>query len=245
MINTLYQANLFSDFREIDVTPNNMMRLMNALKDFELLPSTYQELNPAISPTPITRPRFASVNEEWIISIGSYCMNIDKNPVDAVASNMSDINGFIDTASHMIQIITEEFGKIGKRVSLVTNGLLDEMSEEELNNAYNKIISNPLEFYKEDIPMEWNVRSANRTKYIINDIQEPVNVVTNIGRVKGRMLKGDSVIDIERVNLEFDINTVASNEDMRLAGSSVSQFLKEAAQTRETIISQVERVINE
>ncbi|PFD55832.1 hypothetical protein [Bacillus thuringiensis] len=245
MINTFYQANLFADFREIDVTPNNIMRLMNTLKDFGLLPSTYQELNPAISSTPITRPKFSSINEEWVISIGSNCINIDKNPVDAVASNMTDIQDFIRIASHMLQLIIEEFGKNGKRVSLVTNALLDEMPEEQLNSIYNRIVSNPLEFYKENIPMEWNVRSANRVNYTINNAEEQVNVITNMGRVKGRMLKGDSVVDIERISLEFDINTVASNEDTRLSGSSVSKFLQEAVETRGKIISQVERVINE
>lgn len=240
--NYFFQLAIFGDFSDITATPDVSIRALDSLREFSLLPNTFSEITPP-NPVPVTRLRFSSVQNEWSVNIGVSRIFIEQSLFDTQTSQM-EIESFSQQSVGMLEKLLSEFNKTGTRISFVANGLLREMSPEELQNAYIRLVR-PIEFYANTPPFEWSVRSASRVDYLVLDTTETVNLITTVGRVHGTMRRANVMVGLDRLSLNFDINTIPENRNSRMSIESVRSFLSQAIHSQNTLIAQVEDLLHE
>jgi hypothetical protein len=240
--NLVYQINFFSDFNNIVVSAETTMKLFSIFKEFDLLPSTFHEFNPNNN-IAIPRPKFSSVNNEWGVLIGTQKVTIEKTKVSNELEPGS-INDFVEKALEIFSTFLKEYNTKGFRISLITESFLPEMGPAKLNEIYENW-AKPLPFYEGNPPFEWNFRSVGKVNYSISNESEKINVITNLSRVQGHMILNNAPKEFDRVKVDFDINTVAQNNNSRFTLKSVEEFLEQAVNTQSSLISEVEGVISE
>lgn len=241
-LNLFYQVNIFGDFSHVDVSPENIYKIMTLFRDYNLVPNNFQEFNPTINPSPVVRPSFSSINGEWIIEIASSRLKIQQNSISATSINTSEILSFIEKTAQMIELFLSEFPVNSHRVSLASKTLFSSISEERLNDIY-PMLTNAIPFYQESVPFEWNMRSVGRVNYELNGNPESINVISDISRVQGEMVQNNQVSEFDRIGIDFDINTLAENQTGRFNYSPIHEFLIASAKTRDEIMKQVELII--
>ena len=112
------------------------------------------------------------------------------------------------------------------------------MKTEESERAYNNLF-NPIPFYADKRPFEWDYRSASQSICNINKKQELINIITTIKRSKGHIFIGTTLENIDRVFLDFDINTINENDVYRFYGKSLKAFFNNAIKVRTEIENQL------
>lgn len=237
-----YQASFFVKATDIIPSPEVISTLLNMFSDKGFLPTTFQEIGPQ-SPSPQVRLRLNSKNNEWGINFASHRIDIEKNPVVAAGKNVGDVETFTKEAKDFFSRILGHFKKKGHRLSIITSGMLKEMAHKELLEVYKKLFR-PLPFYERDMPFEWKCRCVARSEKHIKESSEPLNVITNINRVKGKLFDSTSYTpEFERIEVIFDINTIAEKEDARFNAESFNDFFNSALDIRSDILNQIRKVI--
>lgn len=238
-----YQASLFLNASEIVPSPDVISALLNIFRDKGFVPTTFQEIGPQ-SPTPRVRLRLNSPNNEWGINFATHRLDIEKNPVVAAGKNIGKINAFVDDVIDFIGRILSHFNKKGRRLSIITSGMLKEMSNERLDSIYNKLFR-PLPFYRQTLPFEWNYRSAVRSVIKIDNYDEEINVITSINRVRGQLMEPQHITKFDRIQVAFDINTLAEKDTDRFSVESLKEFFEGALNVRTKIIKEIKEMIDE
>lgn len=240
-INIKYQASVFAHLNEITPTTDNTMKLLNAFKDYGYLPGTFQEIGPS-GPSPVLRLRFSSTDKEWNINIATHRIDIDRNFIGGLNTDFDNIVNFTNTASKIFEIIFKVFPRKGYRISLNTNSLIKEMEPERLESIYKKL-TKPIKFYDSNNPKEWNIRSVSKNNYDVSGLDESFNIITNVGRVQGQLVKDNNINEFDRISIDFDINTSGISKDTRFEKSHMESFYNNAIHIRETILADIERAI--
>ena len=233
-----YQASFFGNLADISPTPEVISNLLMLFKDKNLLPSTFQEIS-VHTPQPQTRLRLSSQNNEWTLNFATHRLNIEKNATDPKGQNLGTTEEFAEQAHELFNRILTEFKKKGNRISLITSGLLKEMPQEKLADIYDKLFK-PIPFYGDNPPFEWNTRSVARMTLEINGIQESINVITDINRVRGELMQPDNILEFDRIGIGFDINTIQENQETRFSVDAIGSFFSGANEIRNQILKDVE-----
>lgn len=237
-----YQASLFLNASEIVPSPDVISPLLNIFRDKGFVPTTFQEIGPQ-SPTPHVRLRLNSPNNEWGINFASHRLDIEKNSVVAAGKNIGEVEVFVDEVIDFIGRILGHFNKIGRRLSIITSGMLQEMSNERLDSIYDKFFR-PLPFYRQALPFEWNYRSAVRSAIKIKNHDEKINVITSINRVRGQLMEPQRITKFDRIQVAFDINTLAEKDTDRFSVELLKEFFEGALNVRATIIKEIKETID-
>lgn len=238
-----YQASFFVKATDIIPSPEVISILLNMFSDKGFLPTTFQEIG-LQSPSPQVRLRLNSKNNEWGINFASHRIDIEKNPVVAAGKNVGDVETFVKETKDFFSRILGHFRKKGHRLSIITSGMLKEMTHKELLEVYTKLFR-PLPFYEQNMPFEWKCRSVAKSEKHIKKTG-PLNVITNINRVKGKLFDPTNYApEFERIEVSFDINTIPENEDARFNAESFNDFFSSALDIRSDILNQIRKVIYE
>lgn len=237
-----YQASFFVNATDIIPSPEIISALLNMFSDKGFLPTTFQEIGPQ-GLSPQARLRLNSENNEWGINFASHRINIEKTLVVA-GRKIGDVETFAKDAKDFFSRILGHFNKRGHRLSIVTSGVLQEMTHEQLAEIYTKLFQ-PIPFYEQAIPFEWNSKSASRSEMHIGESLEPINVITGINRVSGQLAESTSVTKFDRILVAFDINTRAENDDNRFTAESLNDFFANALQVRSAILDQIRSIVYE
>lgn len=241
-IHSKYQAIFFTNASDIVPSPEIISNVLTMFRDMELLPSTFQELSGnSVAMQP--RIQLNNSNNEWVILFGSNRILIEKNPTPPSSRNMGEIEDFVGQAVDILLRISSHFKLKGNRLSLISSGMFEQMSGELLGQIQTKLFNN-IPFYNREPPNEWNYRNASRWHGLkINDITEPLNVISSINRVRGQFNEPIGVTPFDRIEISFDINTESDNTDNRFSGDSLNEFFMYVIKLRNEIIAQIEGVI--
>lgn len=241
-LNSKYQLGVFINADELIPTAEVFTTLLGLFTDKGFLPTTIQELQPNMN---ILQPkvRLTTPGGEWNLTASSNRLDIEKTPTSIAAENMQSLEDFAAEASEMACRVMEKYNKKANRLALVTFGFLPEMRAEELENVYKKLFQQPT-FFKTNPPFEWNYRSASKDKIDINNKNEIFNVITSFNRVKGRLQDQSRVIDFDRIEANFDINTQAETTEYRFECKDIPDFCQKAIAARKSLISEFENLIN-
>jgi hypothetical protein len=109
----------------------------------------------------------------------------------------------------------------------VTNYLLEEMDKSEFNKVYNKL-NNPINIYKKNDIVDWNNRTVTRLPIHIGKLEETLNVISLIRRLKDTLRFNSKPKRIDRVELHFDINTYQALTEYRFDLKSFDEFINKA-----------------
>ncbi|MDR1089536.1 MAG: hypothetical protein LBL79_00535 [Prevotella sp.] len=223
-IKVRYQAVAFVP--SIEASPNNMSQLMGLFADKGLVPTTYQEV--AIAPLP-SQPqlRFSlqSPNNEWNIRFGINRIDVLKNAINGKGDNIGSIEQFCSDASDIFTKIYSKHPQKANRLGLSSNVLLEEMTDEKLNDVYNKLF-NPIKLYSDNKPLEWNSRVNSRIQKEVNSVNEQINFISEINRASGLLNIDQKLVPIDRIAINLDINTIPNNIENRFGEAEVVDFYK-------------------
>ena len=137
-----------------------------------------------------------------------------------------------------------KFEKKANRIALVTNFILEEMTEEALSRVYLKLF-NPPKFYKKIRPFEWDWRTASRDGINLSGLNETLNIIVTISRASGEFQVRDEVTPFDRVRVGFDINTIPDNKEHRFNTQSVVNFYNQVLGLHNSLSAEVMEFIDE
>ncbi len=239
-----YQAVFFSNNSDIPPSADTIPVFLELFRDKGFLPNTFQEIEiTPVAPRPQIRLRLSPPNGEWDILIGLMRITFKKNSIPPKGSNMGRVEDFINEVIEFWERIQQHFPRKANRLSLVTEGLLQEMPEERLQQIYQKLFK-PVTFYKENPPIEWELTSVARVVMTITGSNEKLNVNTRIKRVRGRLAGASGFVPFDRIQLLFDINTFQPPMEPRFGIEATSAFFLRAAELRAMLIKQLEENLN-
>lgn len=221
-----YQASIFLNAIDMGATPKNISDMLTDFSDKGFIPNVFQEIN-NLTPQPQNRFCMQSPNNEWRINIATTRIDIEKNPTDLKGANLGTETDFCKEAAIFFSRILKRFPRKSHRLAFVSRFLLREMSDEELNNIYNKLFNTP-SLYKGNIPFEWNWRVVSHINKNITEGLSPesFNFVTSINRINGEIRNDNSVSLIDRIDLSFDINSVPTKAEERFGIDEIESFLE-------------------
>lgn len=239
-----HQSSIFIAAEDITPTPETISVLLNLFRDKGFLPSTYQEIGVGTGLGPQIRLRLNSPNNEWLVDFDMQRIDIQKLPTTSKGRNIGNVEAFVNDAQNFFSRILSHFGKKGHRLSLVTSGLLPEMSGQQIDTVYTKIFSNSISFYDTNRPFEWKSRFLSKVTTDMNGTEEEFNVITNIGRIRGQSVDPAAPAKLDRIEISFDINTSPDNKDTRFGAESLNNFFNKALSLRQIILDDLRGVTN-
>jgi hypothetical protein len=235
-----HQSSIFLAAEDITPTPETISALLKLFNDKGFLPSTYQEIGGA-SIGPQIRLRLNSPNNEWLIDFDTQRIDIQKRPISLKGQNIGDVETFVHDVEDFFSRILSYFKKKGHRLSLATSGLLPEMSPDQLETIYTRLFNNSIAFYDHNRPFDWKFRLVSKVATDMNEIEEEINVITNINRIKGQTV---DAVKFDRIEIAFDINTTPENKDTRFEVQSLNKFYNRALFFQQQILDDLRGVIN-
>ena len=240
-----YEAMVFINATDIVPTPDIVSSLITLFRDKELIPyMSHQEIRVVEGGVPQqVRIKLSDPTNEWSISFTESRIDIDQQANDPKGTNLGEIEAFSETASIFFERIMTKFNKRASRLGMNSNGLLQEMTEDTLNQAYYTLF-NPPEFYKTNKPFEWNWRSASRIPINIGDLDDTLNVITNLRRIRGELKSPQETTSLDRLNLLLDLNTSDLNSEPRFDSTHVDAFLKGIVDTHKSLVKELEDYIH-
>jgi hypothetical protein len=233
------EAGIFVNAQDITPTTEIISDLMTLFRDEQLVPSVFHELRPGGGlPGPQPRVRLVSPNNEWAISFASQRIYVNKIHIDATGSNIGDLDSFCLQATDFFERILHKFNKKANRFVLDSNSLLQEMTEVQLDKVYDRLYKPP-HFYQKHPPFEWIWRSASRKPITIADLEDQLNIIATIQRVRGEMGSVTVISHFDRIKLAFDINTTDLNLEYRFDLSHMKSFLEQATKIHESLCEEM------
>ena len=195
-IKTQYQASAFINAADIEATPDNIRRLMDAFHEEGFIPGTIHELGTqGIKPVP--RLTLSSpVDGGWSIHFPSNRVAIMRNPTDPRGENLGTIEEFTSEVTSYLRKILEVFKKKANRLSLVSSFLLQDMSPDAREKVFRRVSTSPPLFYAASPPFEWNWRAVARTPMTLEGTEEQANVITEIKRMQGKLIVPESTLRV-------------------------------------------------
>jgi hypothetical protein len=237
-----YQFGFFAPGSHIQPDPDIIGKLLTALKDKGLIPTTAQELH--IAPKTVMRLQlqFTSPLGEWTLAFLPDRVLLKKQNV--TATEIGSPEDFCWQAEDIFVRLLGTVTLVGNRLSYITNGLLPEMSAGQLAQANKRLMNLPA-FYIRYSPREWTTRNSARVDLRLGEKDETVNVITIVKRVRGRLSDEAGPIPFDRIQVGFDINTVQEVTAQRFGPDSIKVFLAKALELSREITGQVEGMLHE
>jgi hypothetical protein len=232
-INLKYQIAIFGVFEDITPNSDTLKYLIETFADKELIPTTFQELNPIIPDQIINRLSLKSSDDVWTIEFSSNRIDIIKSNTNFGVTKMNSVSEFVNDVKDIIKKINDKFPKKYNRLALVTRHLLKEMSIEEMSSIYHKTVKT-VETYQKSEPVEWNNRVVARIPVLIKN-EETFNIISEINRIKGNLKINSKLQKIDRVELKFDINTFQAITEYRFDFEDLIIFLDNALKIEENL----------
>ena len=242
-----YQATIFGDIENIEPTPDTIKTVIDLFIDKELIPTTAYELAASVGAAmvvPRARLALADSNGEWTITFLSNRINIEKRGIERHGENLGELNEFCSEAVGLFERITTKFGKKANRIALITDFLLEEMSEETFSTVYSKLFKTP-KFYGDNPPFEWNWKVVSNQQITLKNLSETLNMITSINRGTGKLQVKNEIKPFDRVRLQIDINTTPDNRDHRFDSNHTDSFYSQVVELHDRLFNEVEGIINE
>ncbi len=237
-----YEAVFFGNIEDIKPATDTITVLIEMFKDKNMLPSTFRTYTPKRPITPM-RLRLSAPDKEWVIDFSLDRISIQKNIVKPRGANMGTTEDFVKEAIARMKRILQKYPRKANRLALITEGLMKEMSEDQLNGIFERLFR-AIEFYKENVPNEWGYRSVSKVEMPIKGKEDAVNAITTIKRIKGEYEEPERVVPMDRILIGSDINTFHENVEPRFEIESINDFFAKALELRGKILDQVEDAIN-
>ena len=217
------QFSVFGNFKEIEATHENIMRLMMELKDFKLLPSTFVNQNINIDTKEVeseNRISFVSMDQSFKLVINSERVDFTYNSNKIEKSN--DTVFINEKFTYFYEVYLALFKTLeikGNRLAVNINLLGDRIINNSVAEYFNNNIK-AFKFYKDKNISDWNYSTTAKSFITINNLNEELNIITNLNTIS-------NIDNLEkRLLCHFDINTVKENTNERFINENINDFLE-------------------
>lgn len=234
-----YQFGVFVDASTITPTPETSMNLLQLFKDKGFVPSTFRELGPKGT---APRPRLSTTNEEWAINIATNRIDVVKSPTDLKGTNLGSLTAFNSTAVTLSSRIMKQFKLKANRLAFITEYFLREMTESDLDLAYHKLFQ-PLKFYDQNTPFEWDWRLASKTEIKMNTRRDKLNAILGLKRVRGEFGEEKGTTPFDRIRMTLDLNTTQDDREYRFTHKDLRTFLSSTMSIHKRLVDEVKEVL--
>ena len=217
-----YLASVYVDADSIKPDAKIVSGLQEAISDEKFIPTqAFESTGPGI-----VKQRIAlhTPNDGWQLVILGKRFNFVLFPITIDGKNLGEFSDFCKEAAKKLSTALKYFGLKAHRVAALKEGLLPEMKNEEMNALCRKIMKLPKTF-SENIPFEWDWRSASLIERTFGDCTEKTNTIVTIKRFKGTLSPpGGENVDFDRIRVDFDINTSPEESMPRFGEKDVEDF---------------------
>lgn len=236
-----YQSTLFMNLTDIVANQKNISELMGLFSDKGFIPTIFQEINPIQR---IDRIRLQSANNEWGINIGSQRIDIEKSPTNQKGTNLGGLSDYCKESIDFSSRLIKHLDRKSSRLASVSQYLLREMSNDQLNSCYTKLFI-PTKTYLAHLPFEWDWRSASTVNKTINNSPEDLYFVSSVNRRQGEYRDQSGAKKFDRIELKFDLNTSPANVNQRFGEEEVADFLSNASMWEEELKSEFTNLLSD
>ena len=234
-----YLASAFVDAQSIVANTADMATLLTKIDDERLLPGSVQELS---STGTMPRIAFSAPDDTLQLVLLGSRFDYSRLATDPEGSDLGEFSAFCQDAAAKLTIALAHFQRKAHRLAAIQEGYLRELDSAQVNHVLNRLLNLP-EVYREHLPAEWDWRAIARIERGISDLVEPTNTITTIRRTVGRYihLGGESPVqvDVDRIRVDFDINTLPTATSARFATNHVHSFFDQATSWHADLSSEV------
>lgn len=221
-----FQISFFGSFSYLKPDQEVIAKLMEALKEENMLPttttvSTIDTANKNI----ITedRLRMVSLDKKWSINFLKDRIDINYNydGGNEIFNSLSDV--FLKSKV-ILNSILNHFNELqGNRLALNSKILLNELSSDERNDFINKFSKHINSFI--DAPLEeWYTRyNYRKGRTIFSNKVETCNNIIELGDIDCYDIKTEQIS--KRLFIGFDVNTLPENDKMRFQYNNLKDFI--------------------
>lgn len=241
-----YQFAFFSTDSHWEANVDNISFLLGALGPLGWIPTAAQELEIGQPERPFRmrqQLKFASTDGEWNLAFEPHRILLKREEVDDDAE-IGSVEEFGITVSKVFQSLISFRQCKGRRLGFVLKRILEDMMPERLAEVHERTIQ-PLPFYCDNAPTQWNCREVARLASSIGGLDEKLNVVTDISRVQGEIQTIEQSTPFDRIEIGLDVNTVPENRTARFGIDEIESFLKKVQDIRSRIFAEIEERLRE
>lgn len=218
---------IFGNFQTIKTETQTVMEIMTALQLENFLPSTYSEVSPVGSQL---RIQLLKADRSIQVLFGLNRIDVIFNPITSDDGIPPHIEPDITLAKRIFTQITTLFNKKSTRLAFNTSSLFYELSERETSEI-EKLVKVELPYYSQRTLREWNVRLVVKEEQHILDLNETLNIITDVALSDAKIElhdNQDKLIEDKNVSaykVDFDINTIGEEIDPRFTGEHMGAFI--------------------
>lgn len=161
----------------------------------------------------------------WQLTSGGGSLDVELHGVASAKIVPYEI--FLEKAGEAIEFLTSDADVLAHRVATVSEGLLGEMPGIELDAIAGRLMKFPTSSSE---LFEWDWRAARRASLRYDNRRDTINSIIAIKRVHGKLLEKDGdAVDIDRIRIDTDINTIAEDTTPRLSPRDLRAFVRSSA----------------
>lgn len=222
-----FQFSIFGEFSYIKASIDNIIKIMDGIKQYSLLPSTITNKNIDVNTNKIiseNRIAFTSEDQTFNFRINNDRIDFNYNKNMQVKDN-EEYKSFIEEKIQYLKGISSKLIDIfdikSNRFAINTNILGQNIINNKEKDYFIKNII-PFEYYKEKNVIEWSYSSTARDKMVISGRDELLNIITTLSLVT------NTINSEKRLICHFDINTLQSNEYKFTKNDDINDFFEGA-----------------
>lgn len=229
-----YELSIFGNFRGITPDPSTISKMMESLKEYDMVPSVYEEGSVNFSPSNPEDIQSESVDRLAMIS-NSNKINISfgLNRIDVAKDALTFDNSLSSTEFFsLIDILKKSIEDLPfSRIAVNTTTFFDEPESDKIIQHSKSKIS----FY--DDFDESLLRINKKMDLTVNGESEETNIILTSQNAPGIIKYNEKPISFDKGwMIHFDINTVPQNIRERFSVNEINEFVLTTSALREEII---------
>ena len=234
-----YLASAFVDAESIVPSVTHLTELLKILGGDQLLPVAFQEVS-ATGPT----PRLAFAAPEGNVQLILLGKRFDYSYLagEPEGADLGPLESFCQDAATKLIAVLNYFQRKAHRLAVVQEGYLSGLSPEDMNSIARRLLHLP-PIYSEHIPYEWDWRAVSKFEREFGQLREQMNNITTVKRMQGLILRyGEGVasqVELDRVRLDFHINTLGTDTAARFEEDHLRRFFDDASAWHDALSSEL------
>lgn len=233
-----YQLSILGNY-SVSLSPEIITTLMTRINQVStevFLPNIInsQQIEiPSNRVSTISNLGFVTQDQKYNIAILNDRIDINYNkPIDKEL-NLSE---FYTIAEKILSAIMQSCNFPSSRLAANIQMLIELESSDHMQNLGKKLLKSA-EYYNDKPFCEWSTRVNAQSAIRIGDMDEGINVITDISSTESVQREKTAVI------YHMDINTLPQNTNMRFDSSSLKPFIDNILPIADKITNDVERLI--
>ena len=230
--NISYKLSAFADYTDISYTSENVLKIITALKEMDLLPGVVQEI--LVDGNASRRIQLTSVNGDLVVTIFSSRIDAEITSLNKSGFADKERKELIPQLCGIIRTLFEVFGEtipIANRLAWFVSYVNFEIDAEE-KKSFREAFLKPISFYESNATDEFMVRYSGREQVQLDNFEETLNILTTITRF---LANQGTNVEIDGYKIDFDINTWQKNRKNRFDGNTVISFVEKATEFQEKL----------